>query len=202
MLFNHKLKIIWFFPCSHVAWINPNGQGFNIPYRAITVHAISRDLSSFPHECLYLMIDSDVMGELRDVPGHGGDGPQDNNSDDGFEEEEGNEVREIRLVPQDKTMCKWRLGMGYHNDHINVPLILAELVIPELHAFKLTPKGLICCIFSCSVLYCQSGQPHQSDSSTWVLEPLAFFWGGGDFWEFGCLGLDFVCPGHLFSIFW
>ncbi|XP_030838059.1 methylosome subunit pICln [Strongylocentrotus purpuratus] len=74
---------------SHVAWINPSGQGFNIPYRAITVHAISRDLSSFPHECLYLMIDSDV-----------------NNSDDGFEEEEGNEVREIRLVPQDKTMLQ------------------------------------------------------------------------------------------------
>eukprot|EP00057_Strongylocentrotus_purpuratus_P026623 XP_011681097.1 PREDICTED: methylosome subunit pICln-like [Strongylocentrotus purpuratus] len=91
---------------SHVAWINPSGQGFNIPYRAITVHAISRDLSSFPHECLYLMIDSDVMSELRDVPGHGGDGPQDNNSDDGFEEEEGNEVREIRLVPQDKTMLQ------------------------------------------------------------------------------------------------
>ncbi|XP_063967082.1 methylosome subunit pICln-like [Lytechinus pictus] len=91
---------------SHVSWINPSGQGFNVPYRAITVHAISRDLSSFPHECLYLMIDSDVMTELRDVPGQGGDAPQDDNSDDGFQEEEGNEVREIRLVPQDKTVLQ------------------------------------------------------------------------------------------------
>ncbi|XP_071479371.1 methylosome subunit pICln-like [Diadema antillarum] len=97
---------------SHVAWINAEGKGFNVPYPAITVHAVSKDLSAFPHECLYLMIDSDIMSELRDVAAQsaGGDAPVQNSegSDDdtGFEEEEGTEVREIRFVPQDKSSLR------------------------------------------------------------------------------------------------
>ena len=137
------------------------------------------------------MIDSDVMGELRDVPGHGGDGPQDNNSDDGFEEEEGNEVREIRLVPQDKTMCKWRLGNGATKLYLFYILRGSWLnfLYPSYMPLNQPQRDrfvaflvVVCCIVTCSLV--------SLIRVTQVLEPFAFFW---NFWGFGGLGLDFVC---------
>lgn len=78
---------------SSVAWQKEsNGLGFSLLYPGISLHAISRDLSAFPHECLYLMID----GKL---PGAEGD-KADNSSD---EEDDGeSKVTEIRFIPSDK----------------------------------------------------------------------------------------------------
>jgi Regulator of volume decrease after cellular swelling len=33
------------------------GQGFALEYPQISLHAISKDLTHFPDECLYLMVD-------------------------------------------------------------------------------------------------------------------------------------------------
>lgn len=38
-----------------------DGQGLSLPYPAISLHAVSRDLNAFPHECLYLMIDPEKL---------------------------------------------------------------------------------------------------------------------------------------------
>ena len=57
--------MIFFLPVSScVAWQKESdGLGFSLQYPGISCHAISRDLSSFPHECLYLMIDGKLPGE-------------------------------------------------------------------------------------------------------------------------------------------
>lgn len=34
-----------------------NGQGFSLEYPDISLHAVSRDLNTFPDECLYLMVE-------------------------------------------------------------------------------------------------------------------------------------------------
>jgi len=34
------------------------GQGFELQYPCISLHAVSRDLTSFPFQCLYLMLDA------------------------------------------------------------------------------------------------------------------------------------------------
>ncbi|VDP14787.1 unnamed protein product [Soboliphyme baturini] len=47
---------------SRVVWIGDHGNGFSLEYQAIALHALSRDLSNFPEECLYLMIDVDIGG--------------------------------------------------------------------------------------------------------------------------------------------
>ena len=47
--------------------MNTAGQGFIIPYPAISLHAVSKDLTAYPQECLYLMIDTAIMPEIQEV---------------------------------------------------------------------------------------------------------------------------------------
>ena len=42
---------------SSVTWLNEEGQGFLLEYPSISLHAVSRDLTSFPRPCLYVMVD-------------------------------------------------------------------------------------------------------------------------------------------------
>ena len=49
-----------FFYFSRLSWVGENGQGFSLEYPAITIHAISRDLNTFPKECIYIMVDGDL----------------------------------------------------------------------------------------------------------------------------------------------
>ena len=60
---------IVYFSSSRVSWRSATGQGFSLEYKAISLHAVSRDLSAFPHQCLYLMLDTDLQpGNLVDIP--------------------------------------------------------------------------------------------------------------------------------------
>lgn len=46
-------------PFSRVSWVSAtSGQGFSLEYPHISLHAVSKDPSAFPQECLYLMLDS------------------------------------------------------------------------------------------------------------------------------------------------
>ncbi|XP_072033894.1 methylosome subunit pICln-like [Amphiura filiformis] len=91
---------------SQVTWMNASGQGCIIPYPAISLHAVSRDLSAFPHQCLYLMIDGKLMGEVQQVDRQGSEGQSGGQGDgeqtEGTEEEEEafGAVREIRFVAE------------------------------------------------------------------------------------------------------
>jgi len=41
-----------------------HGQGFSLEYPNISLHAISKDLTTFPRECLYLMVDPQVSFDI------------------------------------------------------------------------------------------------------------------------------------------
>ncbi|XP_076323576.1 methylosome subunit pICln-like isoform X1 [Tachypleus tridentatus] len=74
---------------SRVSWVGESGQGFSLEYPSITLHAVSRDLNAFPHECLYLMIDADL---------------ETNDEEEGQHEENErtveNKTSEVRFVPE------------------------------------------------------------------------------------------------------
>jgi len=68
-------------------WSSDNGQGFILAYPQISLHAISRDLSNFHSECLYLMLEDDQIDET----GHSESEALDESS----------ELNELRFVPRD-----------------------------------------------------------------------------------------------------
>mmetsp|Transcript_40113 Transcript_40113/g.76670 ORF Transcript_40113/g.76670 Transcript_40113/m.76670 type:complete len:182 (+) Transcript_40113:29-574(+) len=71
----------------NVKWLSDSdvSKGYSFPFRAISMHAVSRDSESFPHPCIYMQIegavegytpteeedeeDDDTATELRVVPG-------------------------------------------------------------------------------------------------------------------------------------
>lgn len=69
---------------SRLSWISSTGNGFAIEYPHISLHAISRDLSAYPQECLFLMLDDP-------------DNENEQDSDD-------HKINELRFVPDDKGM--------------------------------------------------------------------------------------------------
>ncbi|KAK3609706.1 hypothetical protein CHS0354_011393 [Potamilus streckersoni] len=78
---------------SQLSWLSQEGQGFSLFYPAISLHAISRDLNSFPDECLYLQVDSNMI-----------DHEEDQNVHDEDSDEEDCEVSfaELRFIPANK----------------------------------------------------------------------------------------------------
>ena len=52
---------------ARLSWVGVHGQGFSLEYPHIALHAVSRDLTQFHQECLYLMIGSDdlLLVEIR-----------------------------------------------------------------------------------------------------------------------------------------
>ncbi|CAF0893122.1 unnamed protein product [Brachionus calyciflorus] len=76
-------------------WKNNNGSDINLNYPNIALHAISKDLNAFPHECLYLITDHPIefnegKVELKEE--------EDNDSD------ESDEITPLRFVPADRTL--------------------------------------------------------------------------------------------------
>uniref|UniRef100_A0A914VUG7 Methylosome subunit pICln n=1 Tax=Plectus sambesii TaxID=2011161 RepID=A0A914VUG7_9BILA len=118
---------------SSVTWSKTDsGQGFSLTYPSISLHAVSRDLSNFAHECLYLMVDAkhsaarrdrrrpqihfaDVTDDLASIRVSGNDDPapngdlnaDQNGGEDGTESDDDDEetgMVEIRYVPVDKSV--------------------------------------------------------------------------------------------------
>ncbi|XGW28123.1 hypothetical protein V3C99_008158 [Haemonchus contortus] len=49
-----------------VTWIcRSSGLGFSLTYPSIILHAVSTDLSSFPHECIYVLVDASKSERCR-----------------------------------------------------------------------------------------------------------------------------------------
>ncbi|XP_052107118.1 methylosome subunit pICln-like isoform X5 [Mytilus californianus] len=67
------------------------GQGFSLQYPGISIHAVSRDLTAFPHECLYLMVEGDLTDDA-------------NREDEESDDEDIDPSTEMRFVPDDKTV--------------------------------------------------------------------------------------------------
>merc|ERR1712029_150920 len=82
------------------SWVGIQGQGFSLEYPHTALHAVSRDLTQFHQECLYLMIDVrlvDETGTPMSTPTSSEAG-----SDSENEEESDGGMTEIRFVPDDK----------------------------------------------------------------------------------------------------
>lgn len=78
-------------------WTNDDQSDImTLHYPSISLHAVSRDLSTFPHPCLYILycpLDTD-----------------DENDDDDDPDEEGSaieKITEIRFVPSSPDQCKF-----------------------------------------------------------------------------------------------
>ncbi|XP_066540417.1 methylosome subunit pICln isoform X2 [Hoplias malabaricus] len=83
---------------SRLSWFNGSGMGFSLEYPSISLHAISRDLSSYPQEHLYVMVnkklDDENDAEMQErAPDD--ESEEDSDSEDGV-------ITEIRFVPSDK----------------------------------------------------------------------------------------------------
>ena len=78
---------------SNLYWSSSSGsESLALDYPSIAIHAVSRDTTAFPHECVYLQY-------LRQSKEEGeGEGEE--------EEEEEVEVMEVRLVPPSTEQCK------------------------------------------------------------------------------------------------
>ncbi|XP_063430762.1 methylosome subunit pICln-like isoform X2 [Mytilus trossulus] len=78
---------------SCVSWQSSEheGQGFSLQYPGISIHAVSRDLTAFPHECLYLMVDGDLTDDA-------------NREEEESDDEDLDPSTEMRFVPDDKTV--------------------------------------------------------------------------------------------------
>nr|XP_019961074.1 PREDICTED: methylosome subunit pICln [Paralichthys olivaceus]XP_019961075.1 PREDICTED: methylosome subunit pICln [Paralichthys olivaceus] len=90
---------------ARLSWFDGSGMGFSLEYPTIGLHAISRDVSAFPQEHLYVMVNGKLSGEneaeMAEKPADDDeeeDGVSSSSGDDG---EEG-PITEIRFVPSDK----------------------------------------------------------------------------------------------------
>ncbi|KAK6751644.1 hypothetical protein RB195_003206 [Necator americanus] len=87
---------------SQVTWIcRSSGLGFSLTYPSIILHAISTDLSTFPHECIYVLVDaskSDLHLAEEELNQNG-------NASDEDDDEEGKNVV-IRFVPADSSVLQ------------------------------------------------------------------------------------------------
>ncbi|VDK85035.1 unnamed protein product [Litomosoides sigmodontis] len=112
---------------SSVTWISSiSGQGFSLTYPSIILHAISRDASVFPEECIYVLADakgSDIgiqsseesVSTAQSVTGNGieeqaefDEGRAENGFGDNYGDDDDDDKMHlaIRFAPQDKTILQ------------------------------------------------------------------------------------------------
>ncbi|XP_061073185.1 methylosome subunit pICln isoform X2 [Conger conger] len=89
---------------TRLSWFDGSGMGFSLEYPSISLHAISRDLSAYPQEHLYVMVNAKLSEESEmqekddDNEDEDDDDEEDKNSDD-----DSGPITEIRFVPSDKS---------------------------------------------------------------------------------------------------
>ncbi|XP_067245251.1 methylosome subunit pICln isoform X1 [Chanodichthys erythropterus] len=88
---------------AHLSWFDGSGMGFCLEYPSISLHAISRDLSAFPEEHLYVMVNAklDDEGDAEQQEKAPDDALEDEEESDSDSEDSGT-ITEIRFVPSDK----------------------------------------------------------------------------------------------------
>ena len=85
---------------SNLYWSSSSGsESLALDYPSIAIHAVSRDTTAFPHECVYLQ----YLRHSKEEGEGEGEGEEEE------EEEEEVEVMEVRLVPPSTEQCKYSL---------------------------------------------------------------------------------------------
>ncbi|XP_061137534.1 methylosome subunit pICln [Syngnathus typhle] len=94
---------------TRLSWFDGAGLGFSLEYPTIGLHAISRDVSAYPQEHLYVMVNGKLSeeneAEMAEKPAEDEDDGvgSSEDEDDGGDDEEGG-ITEIRFVPGDKAV--------------------------------------------------------------------------------------------------
>ncbi|XP_014069961.1 methylosome subunit pICln isoform X2 [Salmo salar] len=81
---------------TRLSWFDGSGMGFSLEYPTISLHAISRDLSAYPQEHLYVMVNAKLNDEMQE------NAHDEEDEDKSSEEDECEGITEIRFVPSDK----------------------------------------------------------------------------------------------------
>lgn len=86
---------------TRLSWFDGSGLGFALEYPTIGLHAISRDISVYPQEHLYVMVNGKLSeeNEAQMADKAADEEDEDDGSSSGDEEEA---ITEIRFVPSDK----------------------------------------------------------------------------------------------------
>uniref|UniRef100_A0A673Z9W8 Methylosome subunit pICln n=1 Tax=Salmo trutta TaxID=8032 RepID=A0A673Z9W8_SALTR len=85
---------------TRLSWFDGSGMGFSLEYPTISLHAISRDFSTYPQEHLYVMVNAKLNAEMQE------NAHDQEDEDNSSEEDESERITEIRFVPRDKAACK------------------------------------------------------------------------------------------------
>lgn len=88
-----------------LSWLDGSGMGFSLEYPTIGLHAISRDLGTYPQEHLYVMVNAKLSDENEAEMRENADDEEDEDASDGDggDDDEEGKITEIRFVPSDKT---------------------------------------------------------------------------------------------------
>ncbi|MGH0187860.1 UNVERIFIED_CONTAM: hypothetical protein FKN15_027020 [Acipenser sinensis] len=86
---------------NRLSWFDGTGMGFSLEYPSISLHAISRDVSAYPQEHLYVMVNAKLSeeggaAEESEMKEKDSEGEQDESDEDT------DPITEIRFVPSDK----------------------------------------------------------------------------------------------------
>lgn len=92
---------------TRLSWFDGSGMGFALEYPTIGLHAISRDVSAYPQEHLYVMVNGKIGGENEaEMAERAADDEEeedgDSSSGGGDDDDEEGAITEIRFVPGDK----------------------------------------------------------------------------------------------------
>ncbi|XP_066216795.1 methylosome subunit pICln isoform X3 [Saccopteryx leptura] len=79
---------------SRLSWLDGSGLGFSLEYPTISLHAVSRDLTAYPREHLYVMVNAKFGEESKESDAD----EEEEDSDDDIEP-----IAEFRFVPSDKS---------------------------------------------------------------------------------------------------
>ncbi|KAM6946475.1 methylosome subunit pICln [Aplochiton taeniatus] len=85
---------------TRLSWFDGSGMGFSLEYPTISLHAISRDVSAYPQEHLYVMVNAKLSDENEAEMAENAHDEED--EDESSDDEEGR-ISELRFVPSDKT---------------------------------------------------------------------------------------------------
>ncbi|XP_023648389.1 methylosome subunit pICln isoform X4 [Paramormyrops kingsleyae] len=87
---------------TRLSWFDGSGMGFCLEYPSISLHAISRDLSAYPQEHLYVMVNAKLSDEAEMEAEKKDDDDDDDDDEDDNSEDDSGPITEIRFVPTDK----------------------------------------------------------------------------------------------------
>ena len=80
-----------------------SGQSFSLEYPSINMHSVCRDTKTFPHECLFLMVEGDVASKAAAIMKGESPTPPKKSKVDDEEDDDQVAITEIRFVLPDSS---------------------------------------------------------------------------------------------------